>query len=121
MAFYNRREFIQSFRFGIATGNARNLTATPSSPARIQETGKFLRVEGKVYVWEWSPETDDFRILDRWGLAMAHGKLQPAVLVQPEGESGAPRCTLRQTRQPSALMAINSRFAMSAKSMAPAR
>lgn len=92
MAVVNRREFMQASAMASLLG-ALKLDSAPSLPIRIEEAAKSLRVEGKEYVWEWSPESDDFRLLDRWGLAMAHGKLQPAVLVQSGGKPGTLHCT----------------------------
>jgi hypothetical protein len=93
MAFYNRREFLQASAASAYLFSTLKLDAAPSAPAKIQETAKSIRVEGKNYAWEWSPETDQFRLLDRWGMAIARGKLQPAVLVQPAGKPGSLVCT----------------------------
>ena len=92
MAFYNRREFLQASAASAYLFSTLKLNAAPSAPARIQETAKSVRVEGKNYAWEWSPEDDKFRLLDRWGMAIARGKLQPAVVVQPEGKPGTLVC-----------------------------
>jgi hypothetical protein len=93
MAFYNRREFLQASAASAYLFSTLKLDAQPSAPANINDTGKAVRVQGKNYAWEWSPENDQFRLLDRWGMTIARGKLQPAVLVQPEGTPGSLRCT----------------------------
>jgi hypothetical protein len=90
MAFINRREFLQASAAATLLGT-RRLDAATSSPAQIRNTGNVVRVEGKSYVWEWVQETDKFRLLDRWGMAIATGKLQPAVLVQSAGQDST-RC-----------------------------
>src|ERR1017187_661222 len=93
MAFYNRREFLQATTASAYFLGTLKLDGAPSAPARIQESGKSVRVQGTNYAWEWSPDSDKFRLLDRWGMVIASGKLQPAVLVQPEGKPGSLLCT----------------------------
>ena len=92
----NRRKFLQASAasFLLQTSGA---TTEADTRVRVQETVKSVRAEGNEYVWEWSQETDQFRLLDRWGLTIADGTLQPAVLVQPQGKPGA-RCLSGQPR-----------------------
>lgn len=61
-------------------------------PARITEDGNTIRAQGRGYQWEWSQESDRFRLLDGKGRTMATGSLQPAVIVSGPGERG-PRCS----------------------------
>jgi hypothetical protein len=92
MVFYNRREFLQASVSSACLLSTFKLEAQPSAPAKIHDTGRAVRVEGKNYAWEWSPESDQFRLLDPWGMTIASGNLQPAVLVQPVGKPGSPLC-----------------------------
>ncbi len=93
MAFINRREFLQASAASAFLMSALKLEGAMFNPAMIQETGGTVRVKGKEYAWEWTPETDKLRLLDRWGMVIASGKLQPAVLVQPAGKQGSLLCT----------------------------
>ena len=51
-----------------------------------------VRAEGNDYIWEWKMEDDELRLLDRHGLPIMTGKLQPAIVVQSFGQLGSPRC-----------------------------
>nr|MBA3375302.1 hypothetical protein [Actinomycetota bacterium] len=54
-------------------------------PAAVGLEGRTVRARGDSYLWEWSAETDVFRIADREGRTMVSGLLQPAVTVlRPE-------------------------------------
>jgi hypothetical protein len=91
MPAFNRREFLQA-----AAASAYLLTSLPSDthsalPAAIEATATSFRAHGRNYTWEWEPQTDQFRLLDPWGMTIARGKLQPAVLVQTAGSQG-PHC-----------------------------
>ena len=86
----NRRKFIQVSAASLLLTRL-NLNATPGPPAHISESGKTLRAEGANYIWEWSQETDRFRILDQEGHVLALSPLQPVVVVQPVGQKGARR------------------------------
>src|ERR1019366_5915408 len=92
MAFYNRREFLQASAASAYLFSTLKLNAAPSAPAKIQETAKSVRVEGKNYAWEWSPEDDKFRLLHRWGMALARGPPHPAGLGNPAERPGPPVC-----------------------------
>ena len=85
MAFYNRREFLQASAASAYLFRTLKLDATPLAPAKVIDKGQVVRAEGRNYAWEWQPVTDRFRLLDRWGMVIAKGRLQPAVLVQPAG------------------------------------
>lgn len=93
MAFYNRREFLQASAASAYLFRTLKLDATPLAPAKVIDKGQVVRAEGRNYAWEWQPVTDRFRLLDRWGMVIAKGRLQPAVLVQPAGKPGALLCT----------------------------
>lgn len=64
-----------------------------SARANITETSKSLSVEQAAYRWEWSEETDRFRLLSQAGDLIFSAPMQPAVVVQATGENGARRCT----------------------------
>jgi hypothetical protein len=86
----NRRKFMQ---VSAATFFLNKLPVEGASgpPARISESGKTVRAEGVNYAWEWSQDTDRFRIFGPQGRVLASSTLQPAVVVQPVGEKGARR------------------------------
>lgn len=86
----NRRQFVQASMASVLSGTLAS-SAPISGTAEIHDRGKSVRVEGNNYAWEWSQDTDQFRLLDKWGLHIASGKLQPAVLVQPAGAKGTRR------------------------------
>jgi len=92
MTALNRREFIQISAATLLLNKLR-MEGASGPPARISESGKAVRAEGANYVWEWSQETDRFRILDLQGRVLASGALQPAVVVQPAGQKAAERST----------------------------
>ena len=68
MTNWNRREFIQISAASFFLNKLRT-EGMSGPPARISESGKTVRVEGANYAWEWSQETDRFRILDKQGNA----------------------------------------------------
>jgi len=88
----NRRKFIQ---ISAATFflNKLGVDGASGPPARISDAGKTVRAEGANYVWEWSQETDHFRVLDKQGGVFAESVLQPVVVVQPVGQKGVRRCS----------------------------
>jgi hypothetical protein len=87
MTDWNRREFIQLSTLSYFLTMLRAEGAS-NPPALISESGKTVRVEGSNYAWEWSQETDRFRMLDKQGRELASSALQPAVVVQPVGQKG---------------------------------
>jgi hypothetical protein len=92
MANLNRREFIQATTASFLLAGA----AVPESSARtaeISRTATGVHVKGKNYSWEWSRDSDTFRLLDRQGLVMTSGMLQPAVIEQPGENKRVRRCT----------------------------
>ena len=92
MALCNRRKFLQASAASAYLFSTLRLDGATAAPANIHENNKSIRVEGNEYAWEWSPESDQFRLLDRWGITIAKGKLQPAVLVQPAETPGSLLC-----------------------------
>lgn len=92
MPFYNRRDFLQASAASAYLLSTLHLDARPAAPAKIEETKNAVRVQGKNYTWEWERQTDQFRLLDPWGMTIAKGKLQPGVLVQPAGKPGSLHC-----------------------------
>ena len=91
MSNFNRREFLEVTAASCLLGTVK-VEGAPGAQPRISEGGKSVRVEGVEYTWEWSKETDHLRVLDQWGLVIAEGALQPAVVVQPQKQKGAARC-----------------------------
>ena len=90
MTNWNRRKFIQVSAAAFFLNELRTKGAS-SPPAIISDSGKTVRVEGANYIWEWSPDTDRFRMMDKQGRELASSALQPAVVVQPVGQKGAAR------------------------------
>lgn len=88
----NRREFIQASAASLLI-NSVKVSAASATPARVEETAKGIQVKGKNYAWEWSAADDGFRLLDKHGLVMTSGILQPAVIVQPGTNKEARKCT----------------------------
>ncbi len=85
---FDRRRFIQLTTASYLLHGVRSERSAIAS-VQVTKTGNTARAQGAEYTWEWSQDTDEFRLLDQWGLLIAHGKLQPAVLVAPTGKSGA--------------------------------
>jgi hypothetical protein len=90
MTALNRRKFIQVSAATFFLNKLR-MEGASGPPARISDSGKTVRAEGANYVWEWSQETDHFRVLDKQGNVVASGALQPVVVVQPVGQKEARR------------------------------
>ena len=69
-----------------------SLTAAPliARATPLEESGGVIRARGANYTWEWSPSTDEFRLLDSHGRLVTSGPLQPLVLVRATG--GPARC-----------------------------
>lgn len=87
----NRRTFLQMSAASYLLRTSK-FESAPGAQASISEAGKSVRVKGTDFTWEWSQENDQFRLLDKRGLVMASGKLQPAVLVQPGQQEQARKC-----------------------------
>jgi hypothetical protein len=81
MVNFRRREFLQA-SFAASLLRVISAGSATNSPAKISEAGNTILVKGNEYTWEWSQEKDEFRLLDRWGLEIVQGRLQPAVVVQ---------------------------------------
>lgn len=87
----DRRQFLQVTAASYALGSLGAKAA--SAPSEINEKGKLLTVEQPGYTWQWSREDDRFRILDKQGNVITSGPLQPALVVQPVGQSKSRRST----------------------------
>jgi hypothetical protein len=88
----NRREFMQASTASLLL-NSVKISAAPGTPAKVDETAKGVQVKGANYTWEWSQADDQFRLLDKQGLVMTSGLLQPAVIVQRGTNKQARKCT----------------------------
>ncbi len=88
----NRRTFLQSSAAAYLLRSVK-LDGARARPAEITKTAGSVRAKGAEYTWEWSPASDEFQLLDKWGLEIASGKLQPAVVVQPSGQKGRRQCS----------------------------
>ncbi|MGH9402602.1 MAG: TIM-barrel domain-containing protein [Terriglobia bacterium] len=91
MKIIDRRQFFQVTGASYLLGSLGARAA--SAPSKISENGKLLTVEQPGYTWEWSREDDRFRILDLQGNVITSGPLQPALIVQPVGQSKSQRST----------------------------
>jgi hypothetical protein len=92
MVNFNRRKFLQASAASYLLRNV-ELDGVSGGQTKISKTDNTVRARGAEYAWEWSQENDQFRLLDKWGLVIASGKLQPAFVVQGMGPKGARRCT----------------------------
>ncbi len=86
MVKFDRRQFLEISAASCLMGTMAFDTA--AQPGDIVDSGKSIRIERQHYVWEWSAETDRFRILDQRGRQLTSGPLQPAVVVQNAGKGG---------------------------------
>jgi hypothetical protein len=86
-----RRDFIQSST-AVCLLSTIPMHGAENTLPRISESGNNIQVKADNYTWEWSQETDRFRLLDKRGLLIATGQMQPAVVVQPVGKKGFRRC-----------------------------
>src|ERR1039458_10825790 len=89
----NRREFIQASTASLLMNSVTG-SVSSGNLAEVEETAKGVQVKGKTYTWEWLQTDDQFRLLDRQGLLMTSGILQPAVIVQPGTDRRARKCIL---------------------------
>lgn len=96
-----RREFVGGVGAVLASAtfpsDKSSGSPSPDAAIRLTETEGTVRAKGRNYTWEWTRKTDRFRLLDQWGLEIASGKLQPAVLVQPAGEASKFHASSGQT------------------------
>lgn len=92
MPAFNRREFLRASAASAYLLHSLHSQTPPGSPVSVQVSETLVRVKGSAYTWEWEPQTDRFRLLDPWGMTIARGNTQPAVLVQATGSHQA-HCT----------------------------
>jgi len=76
----NRRQFLQSTAASYVLTSFGLRAETNSS--KFVESDNAVKFRGINYLWEWSAETDEFRILNQRSEVIARGPLQPVVLVQ---------------------------------------
>ena len=87
----NRIDSSQTSISSVPTSENRCRSLSTNS-AQITEFQGTIRAQGRDYIWEWNIENDEWRLLDKHGLPIVTGKLQPAVVVQSIGTTGSPRC-----------------------------
>ncbi len=80
---FNRRQFLAATAASSLYAALRLEAQTPGS--KVTDAGKSLNFFGKNYSWEWSPENDRFRILDRQGGELLSAPLQPVIVLQQNG------------------------------------
>jgi hypothetical protein len=91
MVSLDRRKFLQ---WSAASFLLKDLKANPgpARPATVVDQAGVVRVQVSGFRWEWSKATDELRITDPYGLSVANGKMQPAVVVEPIGQRSVRRC-----------------------------
>ncbi len=87
----DRRRFLQFSAASLLAGDVL-LNSSGAEAAEISTVGNTIRVEARKYSWEWSSDTDIFRLRDKQGRMVTEGVLQPAVLVKGSGDR-APWCS----------------------------
>lgn len=92
MTSLNRRRFMQASASSLLLSGL-NVEASSGPVAKLEDAGQMVRVKGGKFTWEWSQDTDRFRLLDTQGRVMTAGILQPAVIVQPAGHKEGRKCT----------------------------
>jgi hypothetical protein len=85
---FSRRKFLQFSAASLILNEAEGHAANPSRPAEFTEHDGTARFRAAEFTWEWSKESDEFRLVDRFGLTIANGKMQPVVVVEPAGQKG---------------------------------
>src|SRR5689334_8380417 len=81
MTIFSRREFLQTtLASSVLAAVERGMAE--SSPARLTASDGKVKATGKTYSWEWRQADDQWRLLDGRGFEIAHGKIQPAVVVK---------------------------------------
>lgn len=86
----NRRTFMQVSAASLLLNKVR-LEGAPDTGQRVLDLGKSVRARGSDYIWDWSQDTDRFRLAGPLGTLLASGPLQPLVVVQPVGQKGISR------------------------------
>jgi len=82
---FNRRKFIQVSAASLLLNKVR-LEGAPDTVHRVIDFSKSVRARGPNYVWDWSQDTDHFRIVGPQGTLLASGPLQPMVVVEAVGQ-----------------------------------
>src|SRR5579871_5076379 len=81
----NRRLFLQTSAASCLAA-ALPLPTLADSP-QISGSERSFRFEGSNYIFEWSADTDLFRILNRAQQIITAGTVQPVVIVQSLGQT----------------------------------
>lgn len=76
--------FVQLSTAALLSAASGRLLAGTEAPTISSEAGT-VRVKGANYLWEYSQAGDIFRLSDSKNRLMVSGKLQPSVLVAPDG------------------------------------
>ncbi len=71
----DRRHFLQLSTTPLFVA-AVNRRASAARSANITENGNGIRVQGKTYSWEYSPQNDVFRLLDTQARIVTTGSLR---------------------------------------------
>jgi hypothetical protein len=74
----NRRQFLKTSAASCLL--AKMGVAAEAQTAKLLDSGQSLTFTGANYRWEWSAETDRFRIVDPQGHVIVSGPIHPAVV-----------------------------------------
>src|ERR1700744_410655 len=81
---FDRREFIKLSAASLLFANDRPAALSEAAVAILQDAQN-VRVKATNYSWEWSKDSDVFRLSDGRGRLITTGPLQPAVVVSDSG------------------------------------
>lgn len=88
----DRRSFIQVFSGALFSAAAIKLLANSDKPILVDAKAS-LTVKALNYSWEYTKFDDTFRLLDSSNRLIVSGKMQPAIVVAPSGDSSHRLCT----------------------------
>src|SRR5208282_2205097 len=92
MNYFDRRCFLKVSAASLLSAKAAPLFGAGARQVTAGETSGTVRMEGALYVFEWSARDDHFRLLDKKGRLITSGVMQPAITVATDSGGGTPRC-----------------------------
>ena len=92
MNYFDRRCFLKVSAASLFSAKAAPLLGAAAQQVTAGETSGTVRMEGALYVFEWSVQDDRFRLLDKQGRLMTSGVMQPAITVATDSGGGTTRC-----------------------------
>jgi hypothetical protein len=91
MNYIDRRYFLKVSAASLLSAKGAPLFGAGAQQVKAEETSGTVRMEGALYVFEWSVGDDRFRLLDKKGRLITSGVMQPAITVATDS-GGTPRC-----------------------------